>query len=227
MGTPQPEGVATRRADRDVTQQDRDRRIASEQGQRIVRAARELIAEEGVDAASTRRVGRAVGMTSARGPIYYVGSQGRLLIEVLSLDQAEWIAALQAEVDEAATRGEYLDALERALYVNAKTASGRRHRELVAEIEKAASKDGDLHARLQHLRNEQRHVIAESLRTKSEQGVVTVTVPVDSAAGAITALADGLAPELAGQPAKRGALSAIAARVMIEALIQPPTPSVE
>ena len=62
----------------------------------MVRKTRELIAERGIAAANIREIAQACRQSVA-APLWYFGSKGRLLIEVLRYDHAQRIAGAACE----------------------------------------------------------------------------------------------------------------------------------
>ena len=79
-----------------TTTAEREHRIASAPAQKMVRKTRELIAERGIAAANIREIAQACRQSVA-APLWYFGSKGRLLIEVLRYDHAQRIAGAARE----------------------------------------------------------------------------------------------------------------------------------
>jgi AcrR family transcriptional regulator len=208
---------------RPTTSAEREHRIASDPAQKMVRKTRELITERGIAAANVREIAHACRQSVA-APLWYFGSKGRLLVEVLRFDHDQRLAVLRSRLEAASTRAELVEAVHGTLRAFLDERALRGSHELMAEITRLAIEDHDVAARRGELRREYRDVVARLLADKQREGVVILSAHATAVAAILISLAQGFAVEI---PADRGwkPEEAIAAtRLVIEALLREPVP---
>ena len=201
---------------------EREHRIALPAAQKMLRRTRELIYERGIAAASTRDIARACGL-SATAPLFYFGSKGRLLIEVLRLEHDQSLAAIRAKVQPAASHPELVEALAATLAGFLEQRQVRGAHELRAEITRLALEDRELATEHAHIRREVRDVLGRLRSDKQHHGVVSLTAHATVVAGLLISLAQGLAVEITADPGWRPAETLETARILIAALLGAPT----
>jgi len=208
---------------RRTTAAERQHRIASAPAQKMVRKTRELIIERGIAAANIREIAQACQQSLA-APLWYFGSKGRLLIEVLRYDHDRRLALLRANVEAAQTRVELVDALHATLRAFLDERQLRGTHELMAELTRLAIDDEEVAAHRGELRREYRDVLARLLGDKQREGVITLSGHATSVAGVAIAVAQGFAVEITADRGWRPQEAIADARIVIEALLrEPPT----
>jgi len=206
---------------RRTTTAEREHRIASAPAQKMVRKTRELIAERGVAAANIREIAQACRQSVA-APLWYFGSKGRLLIEVLRYDHAQRLQVLRARVEPAQTRAELVDAVHGALTAFLDERALRGTHELMAEITRLAIDDEEVAGHRADLRREYRDVFARLLGDKQRAGVVALGGHATSVAAVLVSLAQGFAVEITADRGWRPEEAIADARGVIEALLGDP-----
>ena len=135
----------------------------------MIRIARRLIQDQGITAARTRDIARACGL-SETAPLYYFGTKGRLLAEVLRVQHTERLQVLRARLQPASTRDELVDALHSVLSAFLDERRLRGAHELIAEITRLALEDHQLDELRGQFRQEYRDVLARLSGTAAREG---------------------------------------------------------
>ena len=187
----------------------------------MIRIARRLIQEQGISAARTRDIARACGL-SETAPLYYFGTKGRLLAEVLRVQHTERLQVLRARLQPASTRDELVDAVHSVLSAFLDERRLRGAHELIAEITRLALDDHQLEELRGQFRREYRDVLARLFGDKQREGVTTLPMHATAAAGLMISLAQGLAVEITADPGWRPAETIQQARILIAAVLLPP-----
>jgi AcrR family transcriptional regulator len=213
-----PEGRSQRQR---VSALERQHRIALPAAQKMLGRTRALIYERGIAAASTRDIARVCGL-SGTAPLFYFGTKGRLLIEVLRVDHEQRLAGLCARVEPAGSHGELLDAVAGTLQAFLEERRLRGAHELIAEITRLALEDREVASERAHMRREYRDVFGRLLGDKQREGVVTLSAHATVVAGLLISLAQGLAVEITADPGWRPAETIENAQIMIAALLRAP-----
>ncbi len=219
----QQETPGTRRRRRPGTTAERERRVATDPAQKMVRQTRALIREHGIAAANVRDIARARGQSVA-APLWYFGSKGRLLVEVLRLEHDERLAVLRERVGSAGTREELVEALHGTLRAFLDERQLRGSHELMAEITRLAIDDEDVAGRRGDMRREYRDVLARLLGDKQREDVVSLSAHATVVAAILISLAQGFAVEITADRGWKPAEAIESARVVIEALLREPAP---
>jgi AcrR family transcriptional regulator len=206
---------------RPVTSIEREERIAGEAAQRMVAKTRGLIAQRGIAAANVREVAAACRVSAAT-PLWYFGSKGRLLIEVLRLEHVERSALLRSNTENAGARDELVDGVYRTLLAFLEQRGLRGSRELITEVIRLAIDDPDVATRLGELSREYREVLARLLADKQRDGVVELAGDSSSVAALVIALAQGIGVETTSDRGWKPAEAVSDARFVIEALLRRP-----
>ncbi len=192
------------------------RTLESEKAKRIVDAMRESVAARGAAGSTFDHVAREAGVS--RGLLhYYFGTKERLLVEVVRRDSEIRLAALAAQLGDARTADDFIDALVRSL----EELIGRDPGFVVLmhELFTLSRRNEEIAGELATLARVARTDIAASLEAKQAEGVVKLGDAPDAVAGVLLALADGLAlrfliePELDPSPILSAAVAA--ARALI------------
>ncbi|MGO9957244.1 MAG: TetR/AcrR family transcriptional regulator [Solirubrobacteraceae bacterium] len=211
------------RTRRRATTAERERRVGTDPAQKMIRKTRELIREHGIAAANVRDIARARGQSVA-APLWYFGSKGRLLVEVLRFEHDERIAVLRARVEPASTREELVEAVHGTLRAFLDERALRGSHELLAEITRLAIDDEDVAGRRGDIRREHRDVLARLLGDKQREGVVVLSGHATVVAAILISLAQGFAVEITSDRGWKPQEAITAARLVIEALLREPAP---
>jgi len=203
---------------RKVSVLERDRRIQLPEAQNILRTAQRLIRQQGITAVRMRDIAQACGLTMT-APLYYFGTKGRMLAELLRLDHGRRLDRLRSGVESCATRDELVAALHGALgaFLDERTLRGTH--ELMAEITYLSLDDTDVAELRSQFRNEYRDVLACLLDDKQQEGIVRLSGRATDVAGVLISLAQGFAVEISADPWWRPAEAIAHARHVIDALL--------
>ena len=165
-----------------------DRRLDSDKARRIVAAMRASVARRGAAGSTFDHVAREAGVS--RGLLhYYFGSKERLLVEVVRHD-----AELRIEAFEERLRGaDSLDAVIESLVVQLRefVEQDEVTHAVIHELLSAARQNDDIRGELAEHYRRLRARIAELLREKQDDGVVTLRAEPEAAASVLLAIADG------------------------------------
>ena len=175
----------------------RPRALSSEKARRIVEAMRESVGEVGIAGSTFERVSRKAGVS--RGLLhYYFGSKERLLVEVVRHDCDERVAALEAQLDAAGSPEEIVGALVEQLRAFLEDDPGSPA--VVYEMLSASRRSEEIRVELAELYRRWRTQLAEALRVKQREGVVSLDAEAESVAAVIFALGDGVGMQLLSDP---------------------------
>src|SRR5215211_4546364 len=195
---------------------ERDRRIASPAGQRLVAAARESIRERGVSGTTFDRIAPEAGVS--RGSIaWYFGTKERLLAEVLRSDSDRRLERMRDRLEPAASSEEMIfafgDVLGEFLDEN------RGPQVVLGEMASLALRHETIRATQTELRRRWRRELGRVLEDKVEQGVIGLPGSPEGTASLLTALAQGMAIETISDPEwdvrKAIEQAAVAARALL------------
>lgn len=200
---------------------ERDHRIALPEAQKMIRETRRLIYEHGIVAARMKDIAHACGLTPT-APLYYFGTKGRLLAEVLRIDHNQRLEGLRARLQPASTHQELLDAVHTTMAAFLEERRMRGAHELLAEITRLSLQDGPLADQRADIRREYRDVVARLLGDKQREGVIKLPAHATVVAGLLISLAQGLAVEMTADPGWRAAETIEQTRIPIAALLLPP-----
>jgi len=166
------------------------RELTGDKATKIVEAMRESVAKRGIAGSTFEHVAREAGVS--RGLLhYYFGTKERLLVEVVRRDSELRVARLDEMLGEAQSVDDVLDVLVSSLtdlienepsfflLIYELFSAGRRNPEIQEEV-------GKLFA---HTRSH----VAEVLRTKESEGVLSLRFDADAVVSILLALGDGFA----------------------------------
>ena len=168
----------------------KERELSGDKAKRIVDAMRDSVARRGAAGSTFEHVAREAGVS--RGLLhYYFGTKERLLVEVVRRDSELRVARLDEMLGEAKSVDDVLDVLVSSLtdlienepsfflLIYELFSAGRRNPEIQEEV-------GKLFA---HTRSH----VAEVLRTKESEGVLSLRFDADAVVSILLALGDGFA----------------------------------
>ena len=164
------------------------RELSGQKVQRIVDAMRHCVAERGIAGATFEHVSREAGVS--RGLLhYYFGTKERLLIEVLRSDAETRIAML----DEPLAAAETVDDVIAVLVSGAEQVlrEDPGFYVLLYELFTAGRQNPDIQAELAGLYRGSRSHLAEVLRRKEAEGVLSLRFDAESVVTYMFAAADG------------------------------------
>ncbi|MFL5893178.1 MAG: TetR/AcrR family transcriptional regulator [Solirubrobacterales bacterium] len=166
------------------------RQLSGDKVQRIVDAMRTCIASRGIAGATFEHVSREAGVS--RGLLhYYFGTKERLLIEVLRGDAEVRIGALDAPLAAARTADEVLDVLVAGAEEILKSDPG--FYVLIYELFAAGRQNPEIQAELAQVYDGSRRHVAEVLRRKDAEGVLSLRFDAESTVTFMFGAADGVA----------------------------------
>jgi AcrR family transcriptional regulator len=166
------------------------RQLSGDKVQRIVDAMRTCIASRGIAGATFEHVSREAGVS--RGLLhYYFGTKERLLIEVLRGDAEVRIGALDAPLAVARTADEVLDVLVAGAEEILKSDPG--FYVLIYELFAAGRQNPEIQAELAQVYDGSRRHVAEVLRRKDAEGVLSLRFDAESTVTFMFGAADGVA----------------------------------
>ena len=173
------------------------RKLDGEKAQRIVAAMRASVGTRGAAGSTFDVVAREAGVS--RGLLhYYFGSKERLLVEVVRRDCDARIAALEAELARAGSVAEIVSTLVASLEAFVEGEPGSQA--VLYEMLSASRHSEEIRAELAELYRRWRAHLADALREKEREGVVTLDADADSVASILFALGDGLGLQLTSDP---------------------------
>jgi AcrR family transcriptional regulator len=164
------------------------RELSGEKVQRIVDAMRHCVAERGIAGATFEHVSREAGVS--RGLLhYYFGTKERLLIEVLRSDAETRIAMLDEPLAAAATVDDVIAVLVSGAEQVLREDPG--FYVILYELFTAGRQNPDIQAELAGLYGGSRRHVAELLRRKEAEGVLSLRFDAESVVTYMFAAADG------------------------------------
>ncbi|MGH2957504.1 MAG: TetR/AcrR family transcriptional regulator [Solirubrobacterales bacterium] len=171
--------------------------LSSEKATRIVEAMRSSVARRGIAGSTFEHVAREAGVS--RGLLhYYFGTKEALLVEVVRRDTEHRIARLDEPLGKASSVDELLAILVADLEDSIQNEPG--FWVLLFELFTAGRRTPDIQREVGELFNRTRDHVAEILRAKQEEGVVSPRFELDAVVGFLFALADGIALQLLSDP---------------------------
>jgi AcrR family transcriptional regulator len=167
-----------------------ERQLSGDKVQRIVDAMRTCIASRGIAGATFEHVSREAGVS--RGLLhYYFGTKERLLIEVLRGDAEVRIGALDEPLGAAKTADEVLDVLVAG--AEEILASDPGFYVLIYELFAAGRQNPEIQAELAQVYDGSRRHVAEVLRRKEAEGVLSLRFDAETTVTFMFGVADGVA----------------------------------
>ena len=168
----------------------KERELSGDKAKRIVDAMRESVARRGAAGSTFEHVAREAGVS--RGLLhYYFGTKERLLVEVVRRDTELRIARLDQLLAEAKSVDDVLDAL-----VSSLTDLIENEPDvflLIYELFSAGRRNPDIQEEVGKLFAMTRSHVAEVLRAKEREGVLSLRFDADAVVSYLLALGDGFA----------------------------------
>ena len=192
------------------------RRLATEQAQRILAAARRLVAQRGVARSHVVDIAREAGF--ARGLVtYYFGTKDRLLAEVMDADAQARLERLRELAGGAGSLDELLDGMQEAL---CDFLDNGAH-VAMQELGTLALRNAEIRERQARIRSSYRAALAAVLVDKQRQGIVALPADARDVAAVLIALGQGLATETLADPGWDRAGAVACARALARRLLAP------
>src|SRR3954452_14306498 len=164
------------------------RQLSGDKVQRIVDAMRTCIASRGIAGATFEHVSREAGVS--RGLLhYYFGTKERLLIEVLRSDTETRISMLDEPLAAAQTADDVIAVLVAGAEEGLREDPG--FYVILYELFNAGRQNPDIQAELAGLYRRSRQHVAEALRRKDTEGVLSLRFDAESVVTYMFAAADG------------------------------------
>ena len=173
------------------------RKLDGEKAGRIVAAMRASVGARGAAGSTFDVVAREAGVS--RGLLhYYFGSKERLMVEVVRRDCDTFVAELEAGLVKATTVDEIIASLVQTLDAFVKGEPGTQA--VIYEMLSASHHSGEIRAEMAELYRTWRKHLADALRQKETEGVVTLAGDAESVASLIFAIGDGLGLQMVSDP---------------------------
>ena len=167
-----------------------ERQLSGDKVQRIVDAMRTCIATRGIAGATFEHVSREAGVS--RGLLhYYFGTKERLLIEVLRGDAEVRIGALDKPLAAAKSADEVVEVLVAGVEEILRSDPG--FYVLIYELFAAGRQNPEIQAELAQVYDGSRRHVADVLRRKQDEGVLSLRFDPESTVTFMFGAADGVA----------------------------------
>lgn len=190
--------------------------LSGEKAQRIVDAMRTSVAARGVAGSTFDHVARMAGVS--RGLLhYYFGTKERLLAEVVRRDTELRMGRLDDELATASSADDVLGLLQRTM--DTMVREDHEFLTLLSEFFCLSRRNEEIAAEFGVLVRRTREQVAELLRAKAQQGVLTLHAEPEAIADVLTGLGDGLALRMLGEPGRDHRASVEAGGRALRALI--------
>ncbi len=173
------------------------RELSGEKAQRIVEAMRSSVARRGIAGSTFEHVAREAGVS--RGLLhYYFGTKEALLVEVVRRDTEHRIARLDEPLGKAKSVDELLEILVADLQDSIQNDPG--FWVLLFELFTAGRRNPEIQREVGELFNRTRDHVAEILRAKQAEGVISPRFEAESVVAMLFAMADGIALQILTDP---------------------------
>ena len=168
----------------------KERELSGDKAQRIIDAMRESVAKHGAAGSTFEHVSREAGVS--RGLLhYYFGTKERLLIEVLRGDAEVRIGALDEPLEAAQTADDVLDVFVAGAEEILQSDPG--FYVLIFELFTAGRQNPGIRAELAQVYEGSRRHVAEILRRKESEGVLSLRFDAETCVTFMFGTADGAA----------------------------------
>jgi AcrR family transcriptional regulator len=172
------------------------RKLEGEKAQRIVEAMRTSVGKRGAAGSTFDVVAREAGVS--RGLLhYYFGSKERLMVEVVRSDCDARVAALEENLATATSADEFVAFLVQTLEAFLSDEPGQA---LLYEMLSASRRSEEIRAELAELYRRWRGQLADALRDKQGEGVVSLDAEPETVAALLFALGDGMGLQVISDP---------------------------
>jgi AcrR family transcriptional regulator len=177
----------------------KERQLSGEKAQRIIDAMRDSVARRGAAGSTFEQVAREAGVS--RGLLhYYFGTKERLLIEVVRRDSDLRIARLDEMLAEATTADAVLDVLVKSLTDLIDNDPGFFL--LLYELFSAGRRKPEIQHEVGQLFEATRSHVAKVLRTKEDEGILSLRFDAEAVVAYLLAVADGFALQALSDPSR-------------------------
>jgi AcrR family transcriptional regulator len=177
----------------------KERELSGDKAKRIVNAMRESVARRGAAGSTFEHVAGEAGVS--RGLLhYYFGTKERLLVEVVRRDTELRVARLDERLAPAKTADDVLDALVASLTDMIENEPGFFL--LLFELFSAGRRTPDIQHEVGQLFERTRSHVADVLRAKEEEGVLSLRFAAEDVVSYLFALADGFALQALSDPSR-------------------------
>jgi AcrR family transcriptional regulator len=174
-----------------------ERKLDSEKAQRIIAAMRSSVSRRGAAGATFDHVAAEAGVS--RGLLhYYFGSKERLLVEVVRHDADLRVERFTAALQSADSADAVIEVLVRS--VREFVAEDPGSQALLYEMFSASRSNDEIRAELAALWRRQRALVADVLREKEREGVISMRGDADAVVSVLFALGDGIELQLIADP---------------------------
>jgi AcrR family transcriptional regulator len=177
----------------------KERELSGEKAQRIVDAMRDSVAKRGAAGSTFEQVAREAGVS--RGLLhYYFGTKERLLVEVVRRDAEIRVARLEAPLARAETADDVIDVLVASLLhlIEREPAFFL----LLYELFSAGRSNPDIRREVGQLFGLTRSHVAEVLRAKEREGVLSLRHDAEATVSYLFAVGDGFALQALSDPGR-------------------------
>lgn len=177
----------------------KERELSGDKAKRIVDAMRTSVAQRGAAGSTFEHVAREAGVS--RGLLhYYFGTKERLLVEVVRRDAELRIARLDEMLAKAKTADDVLDVLVSSLMDMIDNEPGFFL--LLYELFSAGRRNPDIQREVGQLFERTRSHVAEVLKAKDSEGVISLRFDAEAIVSYLFALGDGFALQALSDPAR-------------------------
>ncbi|HEU4461626.1 MAG TPA: TetR/AcrR family transcriptional regulator [Solirubrobacterales bacterium] len=177
----------------------KERELSGDKAQRIVDAMRESVAKRGAAGSTFEHVAREAGVS--RGLLhYYFGTKERLLVEVVRRDTELRVDRLDERLGSATTVDDVVGALVTSLTDMIDNEPGFFL--LLYELFSAGRRNPDIQREVGQLFEKTRSHVAEVLRSKDEEGVLSLRFAAEDVVSYLFALGDGFALQALSDPTR-------------------------
>ncbi|HEU5061833.1 MAG TPA: TetR/AcrR family transcriptional regulator [Solirubrobacterales bacterium] len=177
----------------------KERELSGDKAQRIVDAMRESVAKRGAAGSTFEHVAREAGVS--RGLLhYYFGTKERLLVEVVRRDTELRVERLDARLGPAQSIDDVVEALVSSLTEVIENEPGFFL--LLYELFSAGRRNPDIQREVGQLFEKTRSHVADVLRSKDEEGVLSLRFAPEDVVSYLFALGDGFALQALSDPTR-------------------------
>ena len=175
----------------------KERELSGDKAQRIVDAMRDSVANRGAAGSTFEHVAREAGVS--RGLLhYYFGTKERLLVEVVRRDTELRVDRLDERLAPAKSVDDVIEALIASLTDMIENEPGFFL--LLYELFSAGRRNPDIQKEVGQLFEKTRSHVAEVLRSKEEEGVLSLRFAAEDVVSYLFALGDGFALQALSDP---------------------------
>jgi len=177
----------------------KERELSGDKAQRIVDAMRDSVAKRGAAGSTFEHVAREAGVS--RGLLhYYFGTKEQLLVEVVRRDTELRVERLDGRLAPAKSVEDVVGALVSSLTEVIESEPGFFL--LLYELFSAGRRNPDIQREVGQLFEKTRSHVAEVLRSKDEEGVLSLRFAPEDVVSYLFALGDGFALQALSDPSR-------------------------